>query len=163
MTEAYEDIIVLKDGKNLFVGCGEEVKYRDMFKKGNKLDIKGEFAYNKEQDMYYNCTADIALTKCTDSDDEKTLAEKYGKLPHTELEYWGGYVIEADKDTISLQNGMKVNVSSGKQHYTDMFKPGNWISLVGEFAYNAEDDTYYNINSRMWLHQVRGLSEIRCC
>lgn len=153
VTDADDDTITLEDGKKLIVSCGEEVLYKDMFKKGNKLDIKGKFAYNEKDGVYLNCNADICITPCTNTETDKELAEKIAGLPHTDLEYWGAYVMKADKDTLLLQNGMKVYVSSGKKQYTDMFKKGNNISLVGEFAYDAETDTYYTVDADIILHQ----------
>lgn len=87
VTDADDDTITLEDGKKLIVSCGEEVLYKDMFKKGNKLDIKGKFAYNEKDGVYLNCNADICITPCTNTETDKELAEKIAGLPHTYLEY----------------------------------------------------------------------------
>lgn len=149
VVDASEETIDLADGKRLYLACGEQKKYRDMFKKGNKLDITGEFAYKESDDIYLNCTGEIALTPCTDTTVDEELEEKIAGLPKEEVANLSSYVIEGSGDTILLENGMKIYVSSGKQKYTDMFKCGNEISIYGILAYDAETDMFYNVDTEM--------------
>lgn len=153
VVDATEETIELSDGKRLYIACGEEKKYKDMFKKGNKIDISGVFAYRESEDIYFNCTAEIALTPCTDTTVDEALEEKIAKLPQVDMGTFGLYVIESTEDTLLLDNGMKVYVSCGKTKYTDMFKFGNEISVEGILAYDAETDMYYNVDSEIYVHQ----------
>lgn len=151
VVDASYEVITLDDGKKLYIDSGEKKIYTGMFQKGNKVDISGEFAYSESQDLYINCNADIALTKCETAEDDEAMKEKLAELPHVELGAFGDYILEADKDTITIDTGMKVYVSSGLQHYTDMFKKNNYISLEGEYAYDKETDMFYNVDSYIGL------------
>ncbi|SEH72766.1 hypothetical protein SAMN02910265_02360 [Ruminococcus flavefaciens] len=150
IVDASYEVITLDDGKKLYVNCGEKKLYTGMFQKGNKVSISGEFAYSEGQDLYLNCTGDIKLVQ-SETKENKELDTKIAELPHIELGSFGTYVIDADKDTITVDNGMKVFVSSGLQNYTDMFKVNNYISLEGEYAYDKETDMFYNVDSYIGL------------
>ena len=153
VVDSSQEMIELADGKKLYIACGEKKKYKDMFKKGNKLNISGVFAYRESEDIYFNCTAEIAITPCNDTSRDEELEEKIAKLPQVEICPFGFYVVDSTEDTLLLDNGMKVYVSCGKQKYTDMFKFGNEISIDGLVAYDAETDMYYNVDSEIYVHQ----------
>lgn len=153
VVDSSEEMIELSDGKKLYIACGEQKKYKYMFKKGNKLDISGVFAYRESEDIYFNCTAEIAITPCNDTSRDEELEEKIAKLPQIDMGTFGLYVIDSTEDMLLLDNGMKVYVSCGKQKYTDMFKFGNEISIEGILAYDAETDMYYNVDSNIYVHQ----------
>ncbi|MCR4795992.1 MULTISPECIES: hypothetical protein [Ruminococcus] len=150
VVDASYEVLTLDDGKKLYIDSGEKKRYTGMFQKGNKISIKGEFAYSESQDLYLNCTADIKLVQ-SETKENKELDEKLAELPHIEIGHFGTYVMEADKDTIIVDNGMKFFVSSGLQNYTDMFKKNNCISIEGEFAYDKDTDMFYNVDSYMGI------------
>ena len=153
VVDSTDETIELSDGKKLYIACGEKKKYKYMFKKGNKIDISGVFAYRESEDIYFNCTGEIALTPCTDETRDEALEEKIASLPKAELFTFGLYVIDSTEDTVLFDNGMKVYVSCGKQKYTDMFKFGNEVSVEGTLAYDAETDMYYNVDADIYVHQ----------
>lgn len=153
VVDASYDVITLDDGKKLYINSGEKNLYTGMFQKGNKISIKGEFAYSESQDLYLNCTADIKLVQ-SETKTDKELEAKIAEMPRVELGHFGTYVMEADTDTITVDNGMKFFVSSGLQNYTDMFKKNNFISIEGEFAYDKDTDMYYNVDSYMGICEV---------
>ncbi|WP_295068484.1 hypothetical protein [Ruminococcus sp.] len=150
VVDASYEVITLDDGKKLYINSGENKLYTGMFQKGNKISISGEFAYSEAQDLYLNCTANIKLVQ-SETKQDKELEAKIAEMPHIEFGSYGTYVIEADKDTITVDNGMKIYVSSGLQNYTDMFKKNNCISLEGEYAYDKDTDMFYNVDSYMGL------------
>ena len=151
VVDASEEVLTLADGKKIYIASGEKRTYNGMYKKGNKLDISGTFAYNEAQDLYLNVLGSIELSMPEYTPDSPELAEKIASLPQIKMD--GGFldVLKATDDILYLSNGMKVYVSSGKQHYTGVFAVGNMYCFEGVFAYDAEEDIYYNVDSEMYL------------
>lgn len=151
VVDASREVLTLSDGKKLYIASGEKRTYNGMYVKGNKLDISGTFAYNENQDLYLHVDASIELSLPEKSEDSPELAAKIASLPQTIMDGGGFDILKATDDILYLNNGMKVYVSSGKQHYTGVFKEGNDYCFSGTFAYDKDEDMYYNVDSEMYL------------
>lgn len=151
VVDASREVLTLSDGKKLYIASGEKRTYNGMYVKGNKLDISGKFAYNENQDLYLHVDASIELSLPETAEDSPELTAKLASLPQTRMD--GGFfdILKATDDILYLSNGMKIYVSSGKQHYTGVFKEGNEYCFSGVFAYDKDEDMYYNVDSEMYL------------
>ena len=155
VVDSSREVLTLSDGKKLYIASGEKRAYNGMYIKGNKLDISGKFAYNEAQDLYLHVDASIELSLPEESVDSPELAEKIASLPQVKI--FGSFdILKSTDDILYLSNGMKVYVSSGKQHYTGVFKVGNDYCFEGTFAYDEDEDIYYNVDSYMYVTNYCG-------